>query len=715
MAGRRRLSQHVRDAHLSAPGHDLLDISDLQELVQRGVQIPLEQLTKSVQVQPWVGQEHHDFQPLQYHATGWQTGHVSRPGAMTEPLQTRSQPIKINSTLSRHPSNADSGYASRPLSTQLETFGYETVPFQDDVYSQSGSFDERLFQNGMHAQGARTVVSENLVSASSGRGMNRPPSLAPCPDCGRLPKNHSDARKHAETHAKRHKCQVPGCGRKEGFATINDLERHRKSVHGAHPAVGNPYGYVCRACVQQPRGKENKFWPRRDNFKAHIKRKHGEWNEADLLELSKSHRPDDPLTIDVEERSVISLQDRTRALSCIEQDEGTWYNAQQYPCTPHLGHQQLQEDLPDMFSASQTQDDSLAAVGSGALDETMFYGDNNLWPVSDNDLILNASWATHGMRNDVPYSANMQSDDIKPDWYQNQETKQIVTHAACPDSASDSKSPRSTQNTRRQSQAPSALQQPSGGHQCPYCSKFTKRECDLKKHMKRHTRPYGCTFPACNKTFGSRNDWKRHESSQHPLPEQWKCCRAKHSPTSSETCQLRPWKNVELLKQHLRSNEHGMKDPRAIQQECNNGRMGKQGLEGWWCGFCNRIIRPTPQQRQQHASSDPIPGAREQRLQHIGDHFDKDFKEIGDWVCAEENKKKRDISQKQQRQAKVRARGSWTKGEEEAEEDEEDELPIYDPSMEEVVGMMELKLEREGQEEEDELDAESFSDDEMMG
>lgn len=33
--------------------------------------------------------------------------------------------------------------------------------------------------------------------------------------------------------------------------------------------------------------------------------------------------------------------------------------------------------------------------------------------------------------------------------------------------------------------------------------------------MKRHDRPYGCTFSTCNKAFGSKGDWKRHENSQH--------------------------------------------------------------------------------------------------------------------------------------------------------------------------------------------------------
>lgn len=76
-----------------------------------------------------------------------------------------------------------------------------------------------------------------------------------------------------------------GCTRKDGFATLNDLERHKKSVHALKPAVGNPAGYICRACMQQSDGKETKFWPRRDNYKAHIKRKHTNWNEGQLLEV----------------------------------------------------------------------------------------------------------------------------------------------------------------------------------------------------------------------------------------------------------------------------------------------------------------------------------------------------------------------------------------------------------------------------------------------
>lgn len=43
--------------------------------------------------------------------------------------------------------------------------------------------------------------------------------------------------------------------------------------------------------------------------------------------------------------------------------------------------------------------------------------------------------------------------------------------------------------------------------------------------MKRHARPWACTFLNCKKTklFGSKADWKRHEFQQHGDVEVWEC------------------------------------------------------------------------------------------------------------------------------------------------------------------------------------------------
>lgn len=71
----------------------------------------------------------------------------------------------------------------------------------------------------------------------------------------------------------------------QGFATENDLQRHRKSVHGASPRIGNKIGYVCVECPERSDStQKRKWWPRLDNFKAHIRRKHDPTKEDELIQ-----------------------------------------------------------------------------------------------------------------------------------------------------------------------------------------------------------------------------------------------------------------------------------------------------------------------------------------------------------------------------------------------------------------------------------------------
>lgn len=59
--------------------------------------------------------------------------------------------------------------------------------------------------------------------------------------------------------------------RQDGFATRNDLERHRKGVHGLVPRVGPKGGYICSECLDSQDDKAGKWWPRKDNFKNHVR------------------------------------------------------------------------------------------------------------------------------------------------------------------------------------------------------------------------------------------------------------------------------------------------------------------------------------------------------------------------------------------------------------------------------------------------------------
>ncbi|KAI1639589.1 hypothetical protein F4809DRAFT_656480 [Biscogniauxia mediterranea] len=159
-------------------------------------------------------------------------------------------------------------------------------------------------------------------------------------------------------------------------------------------------------------------------------------------------------------------------------------------------------------------------------------------------------------------------------------------------------------------------------HVCTKCSKQFPRKCELKKHEKRHQKPYGCTFQGCNKRFGSKNDWKRHENSQHFMLELWRCDeKQKENPMA--TC----GKNIqrkEVFRQHL-ENHHQIKDPKVVELKLEKCRLGRNCETRFWCGFCEATVEI----REKGIK------AWTERFNHIDDHFsgrnNQEPREIGDW------------------------------------------------------------------------------------
>ncbi|KAK1654356.1 hypothetical protein BDP81DRAFT_445206 [Colletotrichum phormii] len=127
-----------------------------------------------------------------------------------------------------------------------------------------------------------------------------------------------------------------------------------------------------------------------------------------------------------------------------------------------------------------------------------------------------------------------------------------------------------------------------GQHRCSdsSCGKVFKRKCELKKHMKRHEKPYGCTFAGCKKKFGSKNDWKRHENSQHFQLEVWKCSE-KRPENDNESCG-KVCHRRETFRSHLQK-EHKMDDSSNIEKVLEKCRVGRNGEPKFWCGFCVEI------------------------------------------------------------------------------------------------------------------------------
>ncbi|KAM3075183.1 hypothetical protein ACMFMF_005862 [Clarireedia jacksonii] len=140
---------------------------------------------------------------------------------------------------------------------------------------------------------------------------------------------------------------------------------------------------------------------------------------------------------------------------------------------------------------------------------------------------------------------------------------------------------------------------------CPVCKNFKGRPCELKKHMKRHKKPYGCTFPACNKNFGSKNDWKRHETSQHFQQEAWRCNVEK--PEGGE-CAKVCYRRLNFT-QHL-ENEHQIKDAES-KVRLHDCRIGRNSQERFWCGFCKKLVELKKKGLD----------AWTERFDHIDDHF----------------------------------------------------------------------------------------------
>ncbi|KAI2625876.1 hypothetical protein GGR54DRAFT_593377 [Hypoxylon sp. NC1633] len=159
-------------------------------------------------------------------------------------------------------------------------------------------------------------------------------------------------------------------------------------------------------------------------------------------------------------------------------------------------------------------------------------------------------------------------------------------------------------------------------HVCPRCPKTFSRRCELKKHEKRHLKPYGCTSPGCDKRFGSKNDWKRHENSQHFMLEHWRCDE-KQADDPSRTCGKIVYRR-ELFKQHL-GTWHHVKDQASLEIKLETCRVGRNSEARFWCGFCREIIEN--KEEGIHAWTE--------RFDHIDDHFhgrnNQVKKEISDW------------------------------------------------------------------------------------
>lgn len=167
---------------------------------------------------------------------------------------------------------------------------------------------------------------------------------------------------------------------------------------------------------------------------------------------------------------------------------------------------------------------------------------------------------------------------------------------------------------------------------CSICEKFKGRPCELKKHMKRHERPYGCTFLTCNKDFGSKNDWKRHENSQHFHLETWRCDSERpEGGACAKVCYRR-----QTFQDHLKK-EHQISEPADVKKKVDGCRIGRNCQARFWCGFCKKLVDLKKKGLD----------AWTERFDHIDNHFmgKGGFSKQGiqDWIPVDSDKPKGDV------------------------------------------------------------------------
>lgn len=109
-------------------------------------------------------------------------------------------------------------------------------------------------------------------------------------------------------------------------------------------------------------------------------------------------------------------------------------------------------------------------------------------------------------------------------------------------------------------------QTPKHETRCNHCSHIPfKDSSSLRKHIAAaHTRPFPCafSFAGCDSTFGSKNEWKRHITSQHLCLQYYRCSAC---PTSIAEGKFNEFNRKDLFTQHLRR----MHAPLAIKKSIN--------------------------------------------------------------------------------------------------------------------------------------------------
>ncbi len=171
-------------------------------------------------------------------------------------------------------------------------------------------------------------------------------------------------------------------------------------------------------------------------------------------------------------------------------------------------------------------------------------------------------------------------------------------------------------------------QPPKQETRCSHCSHAPfKDSSSLRKHIAAaHTRPFPCAFAfaGCTSTFGSKNEWKRHISSQHLCLQYYRCSSC---PQNTAEGKGNEFNRKDLFTQHLRR----MHAPFAIKKAI---AKGDSKLQVEWESHVKEmqqsclVTRRQPPQRSACPKPDCAsvfegPTSWDEWTEHVGRHMEK--------------------------------------------------------------------------------------------
>lgn len=179
-------------------------------------------------------------------------------------------------------------------------------------------------------------------------------------------------------------------------------------------------------------------------------------------------------------------------------------------------------------------------------------------------------------------------------------------------------------------------------------------------------RPFPCPLAAygCVSNFSSKNEWKRHVSTQHIKLSYWRCdlCPPSTDPNDEHTFYYNDFNRKDLFTQHLRRMHAAPKDNSSRNQKeypVNEDNLPEHQAR------CSHALRTPPQQSLCLFCDRTFDGPTswEERMEHVGRHLEKDRNNGADMLdCASWNMDQSLEQYLLDEGLIVRAKGEWKIG-----------------------------------------------------